>query len=373
MNIKQNNSGSYFIVVEIGKYTGKVREQKKLTGKTKKEVKDKYLTLINDLENGIFVKPDNATFLSYVEKYLNRKKQQVEESTYKRYERWCRLHIVPALGKMKIQKMNNLVMQRFVDDLANEGFAKKSCQSVLSIMNGIFKIAIKEGVIKENPIFDLELPKAKENQSVVWNLQQIQTFLSIRNEKNRGKYYVAVMMGLLTGMRKGEILGLTWDNVDLDNNLIYVTQILESDGSKISKKTKTGNFRQITIDEMLKEELIKHKLKQKSEKHGNSQNLVFCTWNGLRVIPNTLNDYLDKLSERLGLPRMRFHDTRHTHATLCITELKESVTIVQGRLGHTRPSTTLDRYSHLFPNSQKSIVEKLNKAFHKDSKVEISS
>lgn len=275
-----------------------------------------------------------------------------------------RLHILPALGKMKIQKINQLVIQNLIDDLAfNQGFARKSINLVTTILNGVFKMAITEGVIKEHPVRDLELPKNRKKPMTIWTEKDIVTFLSFGEDiKKRGKYYVAVLMALFTGMRKGEILGLPWDNVDLENKIIHVKQILESNGRKIKLTTKTGIFRQIPFDDVLKEELIRHKEFQKKDSPNNPLNLVFCTRTGKTVVENTVNDVLNNYCKKLKLPRIRVHDTRHSHITMCI-HLGANVKQVQERAGHTKASMTLDIYSHEFPNQQQFIVEQMNTKF----------
>lgn len=367
--IKQTNSGSWTTVLSISKYTGIPNDQKRLTAKTKRELNDKVLAELNKLKDGVFVKNDNATFSNYLMKYKKRMQnpQIVEKSTYVRYERMWRLHIEPVIGEMRIQKINLLVIQNLIDSLLEKDFARKSIYLVITILNGVFKIAIKEGVIKEIPFKyeDLILPKKTKRAETIWEEKHIEKFLAFgENVKKRGKYYVAVLMALMTGMRKGEILGLTWDKVDLENKIIYVQQILESNGRDIKPTTKTGIYRQIAFDDLLKEELIRHKEFQKTDSPNNPLNLVFCTRTGKTVIENTLNDVLHSYSEKLNLPKIRFHDTRHSHFTFLIQN-GANIKQVQERAGHKKASMTLDVYSHVIPNQQQYIVETLNKKFRK--------
>lgn len=368
MNIKKDNkNGTYYFVISAGFNSEGKRRQIKRTGfKTQKEAKERYLQIQNELQQESFVDPSSVTFETFLEKWKKRKQSQIEESTFKRYERLCRLHINPALGKMKLQKINTLTIQNLIDTLATEQrFARKSCLLVTTIIKDVFRNAIKEGLLKVNPVQDIDLPKASTVEMVIWDQQDIDLFLSMRNEKNRGKYYLAVLMALMTGMRKGEILGLTWDKIDLDNNIIHVQQILESDGSKLSKKTKSKKFRQVLFPDLLKHELIRHKKFQKEDSPFNPNNLVFCTRRGLRVIPNTLNDVLNSYCSKYGLPRMKFHDLRHTHATMLLKE-NVNIKVIQERLGHSSASITLNIYSHVLPSMQQSVTDKMNKMFECD-------
>jgi integrase len=371
MNIKKDTkNGTYYFVISAGFTSDGKRRQIKRTGfKTQKEAKEKYLQIQNELSDEKFVDPSSVTFETFLDKWKKRKQTQIEESTYIRYERLCRLHILPALGKMKLQKINTITVQNLIDSLvAVNGFKRKSCLLVTTVVKDVFRTAIKEGLVKINPVQDIDLPKVNEVEMVIWDQDDMEVFLSIREKKSRGKYYVAVLMALLTGMRKGEILGLSWDKIDFDNNIIHIQQILESDGSKISKKTKSKKFRQILIPDLLKHELILHKKEQKRHTPSNPDNLVFCTYRGKRVIPNTLNDVLDSYCAKLDLPRMKFHDLRHTHATMLLKE-NVNIKVIQERLGHSKASITLDVYSHVLPSMQQSVTEKMNKMFECDSTV----
>lgn len=375
MNIKKDNkNGTYYFVISAGFTSEGKRRQIKRTGfKSQKEAKEKYLAIQNEIQQESFIDPNSITFETFLEKWKKRKQTQIEESTFKRYERLCRLHINPALGKMKLQKINTITIQNLIDTLATEQeFARKSCLLVTTIIKDVFRNAIKEGLVKVNPVQDIDLPKASTVEMTIWDQQDIDLFLSMRNEKNRGKYYIAVLMALLTGMRKGEILGLTWDKIDFDNNTIHIQQILESDGSKLSKKTKSKKFRQVLIPDLLKYELIRHKQFQKNDSPTNPNNLVFCTRRGKRVIPNTLNDVLDGYCLKYDLPRMKFHDLRHTHATMLLKE-NVNIKVIQERLGHSSASITLNIYSHVLPSMQQSVTEKLNKLYDCDSTVTKSS
>jgi integrase len=370
VNIKKDKNGTYYFVISAGFNSNGKRRQIKRTGfKTQKEAKEKYLAIQNELQQEEFVDPSSVTFEMFLDKWKKRKRNQVEESTYIRYERLCRLHILPAIGYMKLQKINTLTVQNLIDDLASEhNFAKKSCRLVTTIIKDVFRRAIIEGLVKANPVQEIDLPKESESEMVIWDQPDIELFLSLRNERTRGKYYIAILTALFTGMRKGEILGLTWDNIDFNKNIIHIKQILESDGSKISKKTKSKSFRQVLIPDLLKQELIRHKKFQKDDSPSNPNNLVFCTRRGLRVIPNTLNDVLNSYCAKYNLPRMRFHDLRHTHATMLIKE-NVNIKVIQERLGHSKASITLDIYSHILPGMQQSVTEKLNKLYECDSSV----
>jgi integrase len=368
MNFKiDQKTGTYYFVISAGFYSNGKRRQIKRGGfNNEKEAEKAYLAIKNEIHQETFVDPSNIKLGDFLEKWKEQKKSKIEDSTYKRYERLCRLQIIPGLGKMKLQKVSTSIVQEFIDTLVSEnGFKRKTCLMVLTIVKDVFQLAIKKELVKVNPVQGIDLPKPNKPKIVIWDREDINVFLSIRNNKHRGKYYLAILMALFTGMRKGEILGLSWDKVDLNSGILYVEQILESDGSGLSNKTKSKRFRQVMIPKMLKQELLIHKEDQRLKIPFNPHNLVFCTSRGKRVIPNTLNDVLDKFCSKLELPRMKFHDLRHTHATLMIKE-NVNIKVVQERLGHSKSSTTLDIYTHILPNMQRIVVEKLDEMFDCD-------
>jgi integrase len=170
----------------------------------------------------------------------------------------------------------------------------------------------------------------------------------------------------MTGMRKGEVLGLTWDNVDLEKKTIFVDKILDED-NQIQFRTKTSTSKRlVTIPELLVTHLRDHKIKQDKElkKHGciNENNLVICTLRGKPVYGCNLNRLLKSICEKYDLPYIRFHDLRHTHATTLIGD-NVNFKIVQQRLGHKKSKTTLDTYSHVLPEMQKVAADKLDQLF----------
>lgn len=358
---KDEKKGTYWFVVSAGFYSNGKRRQIKRTGfKTKKEAESVLLQVKNELNSETFVDTSNINFNDYITLWLKKKERTIEPSTYSRYERLIRLHILPYYKDTKLQKINSTKIQQLVDYLAYDlKFARKTCLLATTILKDVFRQAIKENILKQNPVEDIDLPKEKESELIVWDTVDIKKFLSIRNHKGKGKYYLSILIALLTGMRRGEILGLTWDQVDLDNNIIYITQILESDGSGLAKRTKNKKFRQVLIPQIIKEELILHKRKQEISRVKNEWNLVFCTSNGKRVIPNTLNDVLNSMCNKFNLTRLKFHDLRHTHATMLIKE-NVNIKVIQDRLGHSRVSTTLDIYSHVLPTMQQQVTDKID-------------
>ncbi|MBN6188267.1 site-specific integrase [Aneurinibacillus sp. BA2021] len=206
----------------------------------------------------------------------------------------------------------------------------------------------------------------------VWGLDEVNQFLE--KGKNIGRYngnryFIGFALALLTGMRQGEILGLRWSDIDLREGIIYVKQTLTHDGKKLQQGTKTASSnRSIHIPTQLLNELLLHKQQYERErdewlkggKQWHEYGLVICTKEGKPVFPTNFFKAFKRTVEYLNLPNIRFHDTRHTHATLLLTK-NIHPKLVSERLGHSRIGITLDTYSHVLPSMQKEVANELEK------------
>ncbi|WP_121604895.1 site-specific integrase [Virgibacillus sp. Bac332] len=186
------------------------------------------------------------------------------------------------------------------------------------------------------------------------------------------RYYHAFLLALTTGMRQGEILGLRWKDIDIENETISIVQTLSHKGQELSvgAKTNSGN-RRISIDSNTLSQVLKHRTLQEEEMMVNSpvynsqNDLVVRTSTGLPLSPRNLLRSFYSIIDKSGIKKIRFHDLRHTHASLL---LKQGVNpkIVSERLGHANVRITLDTYSHLLPNLQKETVNNFSKMFYQN-------
>ncbi|MED4353704.1 site-specific integrase [Schinkia azotoformans] len=306
-----------------------------------------------------------------IDEWLKECQKQVKvgektESTFNRYERMIRLHILPKLGDMIIQDMKPNNIQTFFNYLRYEKeFKRKTCKIALTVINDCFKMALKRKLIKENPALDIDLPKAVSPTYTVWEKQDIETFLSLSNLENRGRYYSAILLALFTGLRKGEILGLTWDNVDFENKEIIIKQIVNELG-QIKKRTKTKKARIISVPPFVLLELQKEKIRQESEsfliEDYNPNDLVFCTKNGNVVLPSSFNKAFNTIIKRFDLKIITVHALRHSHCSLLVNK-NYNIKLIQERLGHANVQTTLNIYSHLKNEVHHELANDLNVMF----------
>lgn len=362
----------YSFVIDIGRDPiTKKRKQKRVSGfRTKKEAIQAMNKMINELQNGTYVEPSNETLAEFIESWLEHKKSTVSDSTYDFYESYTKNHIVPALGNIKLKDIKPITIQIFYNSLVkNSGLSLHSVAHVQRITRIILNHAVRLKVIRENPAIDIDIVKVPKKEQKVWTKDQVDIFI----DAARGHiHFIAFYLAIFTGMRQGEILGLKWDSVDFDNRTIYVRRALKrSNGGEIKDLKNTSSYRSIAMNDLLYEELKKHKRKQNEIKLRmgqayNDQGFVVATKVGTFVLHSNLSRAFRLICEKIDVPKIRFHDLRHTHASLLLS-LKQHPKVVQERLGHSSIEMTMDIYSHMMPNMQKEAVKELDKLFAKNT------
>lgn len=231
----------------------------------------------------------------------------------------------------------------------------------------IFTEAHEDGLIQTNPIKRVKTPsKQSVSSSQTWSEEESVRFLQRVRERfmnGENRTYIIYSVALFTGMRIGEILALTWENVNLDEKYIMVKQIIDNYG-KLKKRTKSkSSTRMIMISDALVEDLRLQKEAQEieMEHYKYSTNLVISTKKGNPFVPANISckDFVTEIEQVPDLKKIGFHDLRHTHASLLMAK-EIPAKVVQERLGHSSISITLDIYSHVVPQLQREVATKLD-------------
>ena len=359
--------------------TGK-RSRPKVYGKTEKETRTKMRTLERKIEEGMSPSRSNAhTVATWVQHYFDnyRKNSNLAIKTIEAEEMWIRVHIIPGLGHVKLAKLNTDVIQKFYRTCMERSEEEGGALSPLSVrhINGVLKRSLKKAVelkfIHHNPTDNVELPKKDELPLRSMSREQVAKLLDIAAEE-KFRYLTAIVVAVTTGLRRSEIFGLRWEDIDLVNHVIRIRQVLltTTQGVRIVSRTKTKESRNaIGIPAKLSELLIRHKAEQAAEqaaameraekdraKFGDKVNandyyeesdLVFRQENGRRVDPNSIDKSFGKLLKKAGLPHFRIHDLRHTFVALLIDSGIHAKR-VQIAARHASITQTMDRYGHLF-------------------------
>ncbi|MBX4271986.1 site-specific integrase [Clostridium estertheticum] len=361
---------TYTIVLDIGRDDNGKRKQTTKGGfKTKKEAEKALSELIVKIEKGDYFVSENMLFKDYLEKWLNEYCiNNLTPKTIKTYKQLINTYIAPRLGAIKLDKLKPLDLQSFYNYLQNDlklsGTTALHCHEVINVS---LKHAVQWQMLNRNIASSVQRPKKAKKEMLVLTAEQ--TNMLLERIKNLS-LYIPVLLAVTTGLRRGEVLGLTWNNVDLDKGVIYiVNQLQRIDGEFKLVPTKTARSKRnivlldytIPILRNIKKIQIEHKLLLGSEYK--DHNLMYSQADGSPYDPEYISRHflrtMTKLSVELEIPRIRFHDLRHTHATLLLSR-NINPKIVSERLGHSSISITLDTYSHVLPDMQKEAAENLN-------------
>lgn len=361
-------ASKWYYVIELGRDSNGKRRQKKKRGfKTKKEAQAALTKTLHELNTRTYIEPSTQKFGEYLEQWLEYKKTSVAESTYRTYFGNLKTHILPEFENIPLANLKPLNIQQFYTKLLNEKqLNHNTVRKIHTMLVNALDRAVKFDMISKNPAKQVDPPKETKAEMEVWDVDEVHTFLSVAKESH---LYMVYLIAINTGMRQGEILGLSWDGVNLEDGIIYVSQTLSNDGKTIIATTKTAaGMRTIAIPEELAADLKRHKLEQKKHrlKMGSlytDLNLVCATSIGTTVSASNLRRNFNIFIKKANVKKIRFHDLRHTHATLM---LKQGIhpKIVSERLGHADTRMTLDRYSHLLPNMQKEAAQKFNELLY---------
>lgn len=361
----KKDGGSWFVLFDLGKdpITGKRKQKKKRGFKTKKEA-EKYLSeQLHAIDKGTFFEPRDITLSEYFDYWIeNYAKPNTSQRTVEGYMYIIIQHLKPTLGNMKISKLQPSHLQEYYSQklkggkFDGTGLSAQSVKHHHRLISKALKDAVKWQFIARNVAEAVTPPKTKKIEMQTWDNDQVKAFLELAKDS---RYYSVYLSAIYTGVRQGEGLGIRWQDVDYENLTIYIRQSLQPIKGKglIFKEPKNGKSRSIAITEILLDEFKKIyeqqvELKKLFGSEYHDFDLVFALKDGRPIQPAELGRDFRKIVDASNLPKIRFHDLRHTHATLM---LKQGVhpKVVSERLGHSTIGITMDTYTHVLPNMQK--------------------
>jgi integrase len=360
----KKDGATWCYIVDLGKdANGKRRQKKKRGFKTKKEAQIALAEVVHELSKGTYVIPSKVKFKDYLLQWLEDKQTKVNEATLDTYAWLTKNHIIPALGEVELSNLTPMMLQQHYNHLTkNKVLCDENIRKVHILIKDALKKAERWGLVTKNVAAFVDAPKVYKKEVQVWDADQVLKFLQIAVDS---PYYMIFLLTVTTGMRKGEILGLAWRYVNLEEGYLSIAQVLDKYGVIVPRPKTRAGFRSVDLPDEVIDALIKHKTKiaEQKRKAGNlyhDLDLVNCTPVGKPIDRSNLTRTFKELIKKAGLPDIRFHDLRHTHATLL---LKQNVhpKIVAERLGHADTRMTLDTYSHLLPSMQKETAKAFGK------------
>jgi len=333
-------------------------KRKSFGGKTRQEVQRKLAAAQRDVEQGLPVISDRQTVAQYLRTWLETIEPTIEYGTWKRHREFVDLHIVPKVGNVRLRELSAQHVQHLYADRLASGLSSTTVNHLHGTVHKALSDAERLGLVARNVSDLVNVPRMAETEIHPLSTQQVRTLLSAaRGDRYEALYEVAIA----TGMRQSELLGLRWEDVDLDaqpTGLIRVrSQLSRRQGSWTWKDPKTKRSRrQIAVPAPVVEALRRHRARQAEERLRlgsvwKDHNLVFCNLIGDPLHGTYVLRCLFKLLASAGLPRIRFHDLRHTAATLLLSA-RVNPKVVSEMLGHATIAITLDIYSHVLPDMQ---------------------
>lgn len=377
-HIRQRTKGSWEICLDVGQdpSTGKRRRHHETVKGGKGAAQKRLAELLVSIGKGVYTKPTKLTVGEYLEQWLGGYvSTNCASRTRERYEEIVRVHLIPALGSLSLSSLRPQHIQEYYA-LALESGRRDGKGGLLArtvhhhhrVLHEALRHAVKHGILIGNPAAAVDPPRP-ENKEIVWlGPSDVRLFL---DSAKRGPYYPAFYTAVYTGLRRSELLGLRWCDIDLDLATLSVVQTLKQLKNRQyvfeTTKTKYGR-RRVALSPSLAILLREHRAKQEDArkllgKPMEPIDLVFSHPDGAPLRPNSLTRAFRRIARSLGLDGVRLHDLRHAHATLMLQKGIHPK-IVSERLGHSSIAITLDTYSHVLPGLQEAAARRFEEGLH---------
>jgi integrase len=325
------------------------------TSKNQQSARDWIRKIQVQIEQGLTYDDERTTLNTFLEGWMATKKNELRLATYEQYSWVSRLYLQPYLGKIRLKDLSSGQVQDFYDQLATAGKGVRSIRVAHAVLHSCLEQAKNLGLVARNPTEFCRVPKQNKKDLNIWSEDQVTKFLNfVHGHRNENLYYLA----LATGMRRGELLGLKWQDVDwMHQKLLIKRQCFWKNGGGFvlqPPKTKLGK-RSIQLGQgmiqHLRSQLYNIDLMRKISKNKWKENdLVFPSIIGTPQGADNLTHEFQALVRSSGLPQIRLHDCRHTAASIMLSHGIPPATVAE-MMGHSM-AILLTTYTHFLPNTQ---------------------
>lgn len=360
-------------VVDIGPdpLTGK-RKQKWFSGyNTKRDAQRALAEKLTEIHRGDYIEPAQIPLGELLLDWLEQQVQpETSVSTFVTYSGIVKNHIIPSIGRVRLDHLKPIHFQKLYTEKRQSGLASSTIRLIHNVCRRALNWAVRMGMLARSPVDQVTPPQVVQKEMKFWTAEEAKTFLETAEDS---PYYTAFYVAIFTGMRMGELRALKWTDIDWEGSRISIRRRVQFKRGEIviQSGTKTSKHgRVIEISESVVARLKKHRVaqaKQLLQLGGNRDNWVFLSPKGNLLPDITLYKAFIRLTKKAGLPQIRFHDLRHTHATLLLQQGVHPK-IVSERLGHSTISMTLDIYSHVIPSMQKEAAQMFDHLFQQDAR-----
>lgn len=352
--------------------------RKYVYGTSRAEVDRKLAEARRQAETGTLVRASNQRLAEYLSYWISIKRLTIKPGTEIQYRSRMQAHLIPALGAIPLQKLTRAQVQRFIGDLVDEGLAPGTIQKQYQLLSMALSDAVEWQLLSVNPCGrGIKLPRM-EGITEVQVLDEAQAQLLLRTVVGTD-LEALVTLALATGLRYGELCGLKWGDIDWERGVLRVQRMLRYLNGvgyvETTPKTKSSK-RSIILASFALEALQMHRTHQKAQRiqvgpaAWENRDLVFCNSKGGYLSHTSVLRHFKQMLEEAQLPPMRFHDLRHSMATLLL-KMRVPAKVVQEILGHASIKTTMDKYGHVLAGMQDDAIADLDRALSVERKSDV--
>lgn len=362
-SIFQRKDGRWCGQIDLGWQNGK-RARKLIYGKTAAEVQEALLKARADRAAGLPIAVERQNVEQFLTRWIDRSvRPSVRPLTLEQYEQHVRLYLTPAFGRLPLAKLHSAEIQDFIARQLLKGLSARTVRLSLFVLRRACAQAVKWHTLARNPVDDVDLPPAGRVPVRTFTEVQARTLLTtVRGDPAEP----ALMLALLCGLRRGELLALDWKGIDFEAGTLSITRALNRVGEKLvfSEPKSTSGRRTIPLPSPVLRALKSHRARQAESRLALGQayednNLLFPNGVGRPLEPRAFNRQFKDALLRAGLPcSLRLHDCRHFAATTMIADGTD-VRTVAGLLGHSDPSLTLRTYAHAVPEAARRATDRM--------------
>jgi integrase len=372
-HLRERSPGHWAIILDVrDSETGKRRRKWHSFNGGKRAAENECARLIAEMESGSYVEPARMTLAQFLDRWIEHMSSQVAPRTHERYAELARKNVAPLLGGATLSKLRaEQISAAYARALSNGrrngpgGLSPRTVHHMHRILRQALDQAVRWNMLARNPANAVKPPKVERQKMKTLDATETARLLE---HFRPTRMFLPVLLGALCGLRRGEVTALRWASVDLDAAQLSIAESTEQTRGGIrQKETKSGRNRTVALPSLAVEELRRHRARQAEELlrlgvRASGSTHVFAQADGSPIQPNSLtHEFVRILARSDTLPRIRFHDLRHSHATHLLANGVHPK-IAQERLGHSSVGITLDLYSHVLPGMQADAAAKVDAA-----------
>lgn len=345
-------SNGYFMVFRVDG-----RQVWKRAGDRKGDADRLKTEIERQLQIGEYRALPDITFSELSKKWAAAHAGKVRPKTMKGYEIHLKRHIIPYFGRYKVKAISAELIEKFIAGLLESGLTPQTTVHYLRTLKIVLKQGVIWGYIGRNPGEYVKPPRTSQKEIIFFSESELGILINAALPEHKA----LIATACLTGMRQGELLALSWDDIDFQNNRLYIRRAVS--GGKLGETKSKYSMRVIDVPQSLMQLLKEHQLRQTVELGQNPHNVVFASQRGnLMERSNLCRCIFWPTLKRAGLPKIRFHDLRHSFASMLIHR-GENIKYIQRTLGHSNVQVTLNVYGHLLPEVGAESAARLEQAF----------